>query len=47
MRFETIARRISTRLGGPIGFVIALLVGVRRFRRWRGRRALGRRRTAS
>lgn len=40
MRFETVARRISTRLGGPLGFVIALVVGVLRVRRWRARRTL-------
>jgi hypothetical protein len=40
MRFDTVARRISTRLGGPIGFLIALMVGVRRVRRWRARRSL-------
>ena len=40
MRFDTVARRISTRLGGPLGFVIALVVGLRRVRRWRARRSL-------
>jgi hypothetical protein len=40
MRFDAVARRISTRLGGPIGFVIALLVGVQRVKRWRARRSL-------
>jgi hypothetical protein len=40
MRFDTAARRISARLGGPIGFLIALVVGLRRVQRWRAGRTL-------
>jgi hypothetical protein len=38
MSFDAVARRLSARVGGPLGFLIALSVAVRRIKRWRAQR---------
>lgn len=39
MSFDTVARRLVARIGGPLGFLIALSVAIRRIQRWRARRS--------
>jgi hypothetical protein len=39
MSFDTVARRLSTRIGKPLGFLIALSIAVRRIKRWRTHRS--------
>jgi hypothetical protein len=39
MSFDTVARRLSARIGGPLGFLIALSIAVRRVKRWRAQRS--------